>query len=209
MNGELDGVDLLIIPNTPALDDNAMAAVVTYVDQGRPIIRAAKPMPYNERGGSRIDVVRFGRNTLLVRGTGRVSEYLDAMDAALSKGYIPSKPRAINEYGYPQEGVRTRYVEVDGVRYLYIINLRTTPIFTHLFGPYSSGTDLIRGESISFPGTLQPLRPMLLRLDTPEEEIEGGGDALEIATPEINGGEESSQGTRRVEVKPLESDLDS
>jgi hypothetical protein len=212
-NGELDGVDLLIIPNTPAFDDKAMAAVETYVDQGKPIIRAAKPMPYNERGGSRLDVVRFGNNTLLVRGTGRVSEYLHAMDAALYKGYIASKPRAINEYGYPQEGVRTRYIEFDGARYLYIINLRTTPIFTHLFGPYSSGTDLIRGESISFPGTLQPLRPMLLRLDTPDRETEGAEGTLEISTPEINAGEGTSQGTfqgtRRVEVKPLDSDLDS
>ncbi|MDP7639113.1 MAG: hypothetical protein QGG73_05290, partial [Candidatus Hydrogenedentes bacterium] len=201
-NGELAGIHLLVIPNTPANDDEAMAAIKAYVERGGSIIRAAKPMPYSEKGESRTQELRFGEDTLLVRGTGLASEYLSAMDAALSQGFIVSRPRAINEFGYPLEGVRTRYVEVDGVRYLYVINLRTAPVFAHLFGPFSGGSDLIRGGRISFPGTLQPMRPLLLRLDAPADDA--GVELLEVSPPEMNTGREgSSDFARRVEVKPL------
>jgi hypothetical protein len=93
------------------------------------------------------------------------TEYLHAMDAAMVLGSLPRIPRPINASGYPLEGVKTRFVEVDGEPYLYMVNLRKTSLNCHLAGGLQTGRDLIRGRDVVFPRVLEPLDPMLIHLE--------------------------------------------
>lgn len=165
IGGCMEQFDVLVIPETPAVRDETFAALADYAEQGGTIIRVGTPIPYNERGMSRYDVLRNTGNTILVRGMNLPTEYLHAMDAAITSGALPWVPRAINTSGYPVEGIRTQFVNYEGEPYLYIVNLRKTPAHCELLGSLQSGRDLIQGRDVSFPRIMQPLDPMLIKLD--------------------------------------------
>ena len=87
------------------------------------------------------------------------------MDAATVLGALPQIPRVITRQGYPVEGVKTRFVEFEGNGYLYVINLRKEPVYVTLATQVSRGRDLIQGQDVEFPTTLEPLEPRLLKLE--------------------------------------------
>lgn len=165
VNGALDGLKILVLPNTPALGDGAFQKISAFVDAGGTVARTGAPIPYNERGFSRGDLIRNTGNTVLVRGLNLPTEYLHAMDAATVLGALPQIPRAITRQGYPVEGVKTRYVEFEGSAYLYVVNLRKEPVYVTLATQVSRGRDLIQGQDVEFPTTLEPLVPRLLKLE--------------------------------------------
>ena len=167
-DGELADIKVLILPSTMAVPDNTFEQLSNYVEEGGMVARVGTPIPYNERGQSRSDVIRATGNTILVRGLNLPTEYLHALDAALVSGVLAEIVRPVNAYGYPIEGVRSRYAEHDGELYLNIINLRHTPVAVHLSGLSGSGRDLLRGRDVSFPRELTPLDPMLIHLDKQE-----------------------------------------
>ncbi len=169
--GALNDIRVLILPETLSVSDSTFEELARYVEEGGMVARVGTPIPYNERGHSRGDVIRATPNTVLVRGMNLPTEYLHAMDAALVGGILPEISRPINPSGYPIEGVRSRFVEFEGSRYLYIINLRNTPVTCCLAGLSDSGRDLIQGRDIAFPRILPPLEPMLLRMDNREMTI--------------------------------------
>lgn len=164
--GAFDEIHMLVVPLTPSLTDEAFKKVAGYVEAGGPVARPGDPIPYNERGQSRGDVVRPTGRTVLVRDAGLSTEYLHAMDAANDWGALPSIPRPINAYGYPLEGVRTRYVMHEGEHYLYLVNLRRDAVQVFLAGNMQTGRDLIGGRDVEFPREVPPLQPMLVRLNT-------------------------------------------
>lgn len=166
--GALDDVGVLVIPRTPALTEAAFDAVSRYVARGGVVIRVGMPLTFDEHGRGRRETIPNSLATVLVRGTDTPTKYLHAMDAATYSGVLDPIPRAVNRYGYPLEGVRTRHVVVDGRDYVYILNLRKTPVTCHLTGTSRKGRDLIRGRDLAFPCTLEPLDPMLVLLDAPD-----------------------------------------
>ena len=163
--GELVSLSVLVIPETPALADVTFPVLRDYVQSGANVVTTPTQIAYDERGQSRRDMINSARRTFLVRGQNLPTEYLHALDAVASEGGLPDIPRIVNDSGYPIEGVKSRCVTVDGVRYLYVINLRKKPINGVLHGPVQQGRDLIRGRNITFPTSLEPLDPMLIRLD--------------------------------------------
>jgi hypothetical protein len=138
-----------------------------------------------------------------MRASDTPTVFLHALDAAYVFGILPPIPRTINNYGYPLEGVKSRYVQYDGQEYLYVTNLRPEPVKAYLFGGTREGRDLIRGRNVRFPLTLAPLDPMLVRLGPPpspsgnqeelvrmagegheaEDALEAGPVVLEPVTP--------------------------
>lgn len=165
VEGALEDIKVLILPDTLSVSDETFKHLSNYVDEGGTIARVGKPIPYNERGLSRSDVIRSTASTVLVRGLNLPTEYLHAMDAAQESGLLPDIARPINAFGYPLEGVRSRYIEHDNEIYLYIINLRKTPVNCYLTGVSDSGMDLIRGRAVDFPRVLFPLEPMMIRMN--------------------------------------------
>ncbi|MCK5861425.1 MAG: beta-galactosidase [Candidatus Hydrogenedentes bacterium] len=171
MNGALVSLNILILPETLSVSDATFEHLSKYVDDGGTVARVGKPIPYNERGLSRIDVIRSTANTVLVRGMNLPTEYLHAMDAAQESGALPEIARPINEFGYPIEGVRSSYVSYKDENYLYIINLRKDSVNCYLAGISDSGLDLIQRRNVDFPRLLFPLEPMLIRMDKHNLEI--------------------------------------
>lgn len=165
LDGVPAGVKILVIPDTPALNEQTFQHLRAYVEDGGTIARTGAPIPYNERGFSRDDLIPNTGNTVLVRGLNLPTEYLHAMDAASVLGALPQIPRAITGQGYPVEGVRSRFVEFEGGQYLYIVNLRKEPVYCTLATQTRNGRDLINGQDVTFPTTLDPLVPMLIKLD--------------------------------------------
>ncbi len=163
--GALSAIRVLILPETMAVSDATFELLSQFVDDGGTVARVGTPIPYNERGHSRNDVIRSTSSTVLVRGMNLPTEYLHAMDAAQDSGALPEIARPINAFGYPLEGVRSRYVEYEGDGYLYIINLRRNPVTCNITGVSNSGRDLIQGRDIVFPRVLPPLEPMLIRME--------------------------------------------
>lgn len=163
--GALGALNVLIIPDTLAVSDAAFDLLSKFVEDGGAVARVGKPIPYNERGVSRSDVIRSTANTILVRGLNLPTEYLHAMDAAQEKGVLPEIARPINVSGYPVEGIRSRYIVCNGEAYLYIINLRKEPVNCYLAGVYQKGYDLIGERNVAFPRELLPLEPMLIRME--------------------------------------------
>lgn len=182
-------VKVLVIPETPALNEETFKVVQDYVAAGGVVARLGTPIPYNERGHSRHDSVGTTPRTVLVKGVNLPTEYLHAMDAVLQFDVLEPIPRAVNPHGFPLEGVRTRYVDVDDTGYLYLLNLRKEPVRSHLVGQRQSGRDLILGRDVVFPMTVEPLDPMLIRLEGATEhgvaEPEGQGEALPEEPPVI------------------------
>lgn len=164
-SGGLDDLKILVLPDTPAMSDEAFRNISAFVENGGTVARTGAPSPYNERGYSRGDLIRNTGNTVLVRGLNLPTEYLHAMDAATVLGALPQIPRPVTSQGYPVEGVKSRYVKLEGEEYLYVVNIRKEPVYCTLATPTRRGRDLLRGKDVEFPMTLQPLEPMLLRLE--------------------------------------------
>lgn len=162
--GNWDGIEVLIIPETPALSKEAFSALQKLIDTGISVIRSTKLIPYDSRGGPQNDVITFGPETALARGADASTEYMEAMEEVMSRGSLPSVARVVNHSGYPVEGVKTRYTEMDGAGYLYLLNLRKDPVTCDLSTEQKAGWDLIGGREVDFPRSLEPLRPMLIRL---------------------------------------------
>lgn len=167
IQSNLEYVTVLVLPETPSVRDKTFEAMKQYVARGGILVRPATPILYDERGQSRRDVISNSRNTVLVHGEFGYMQYLHAMDAVTGFHVLPEIARTITEYGYPLEGVLSRFVTIDGQGYLYMLNIRRVAANVSLAGPYVSGRDLIQGEAVRFPLSLEPLRPMLVRLDTP------------------------------------------
>lgn len=163
---------VLVMPETPALTDAAFKALAAFVEADGTVLRVGTPIPYNERGHSRTNVIRNTGNTVLVRGMNMPTEYLHAMDAAIQQESLPRIPRPINTHGYPLEGVLTRYVVHQGAPLLFCVNLRKTPVRCHLDGNLLRGRDLLLGRDVQFPQTLESCDPMLIQLERPEQVIE-------------------------------------
>ncbi len=181
----LAGVKVLVISETPALSDETFKVLQDYVREGGAVARISTPIPYNERGHSRHDSIGTTKKIILVRGVNLPTEYLHAMDAVFQLDVLEPIPRAVNPYGYPLEGVKTCYVELDGDSYLYLLNLRKETTVCHLTGVRQAGRDLIQGRSVAFPMMVDPLDPMLIRLDAAcEEVVRKPGDELEAEPKE-------------------------
>ncbi|HNR31964.1 MAG TPA: hypothetical protein PKI11_13825, partial [Candidatus Hydrogenedentes bacterium] len=155
-----------VIPETPSLRNDAFEVIQDYVEDGGTVARVGKPIPYNERGHSRQDVIRNTSKTVLVRGMNLPTEYLHAMDAAIVLGTLDEISRPVNGHGYPLEGVKTRMALWRDDYYLFVVNMRPEPILCYLSGPRHTGTDLIGGRRVRFPMLLESLQPMLVRLDS-------------------------------------------
>ncbi|MBI4557265.1 MAG: hypothetical protein HY706_06755 [Candidatus Hydrogenedentes bacterium] len=183
VEGGLAGIRILVIPEALAVSDDTFVALDGYVQSGGAVIRTAAPIPYTSRGQSRQDVISHTPRTLLIRGTDLPAQYLHAMDAAYTLHFLDEIPRAVNPYGYPLEAVRTRYVEMDGTGYLYVLNLRKEPVLCQLVGDRQSGRDLLRDTAVAFPAVLNPLQPMLVRLDAPGSTAETIPTATVSAAP--------------------------
>jgi transposase len=164
ISGGLADVSVLAMPEVPALADGTFQAINEYAKAGGAVIRSGRPAPYTPAGVSRHDVITQTSRTIFVRGSDTPTVYLHALDAAYVFGVLPPIPRTINSYGYPLEGVKSRYVELDGQEYLYVVNLRKEPARVNLYGGPRKGRDLVRGRSIQFPTVLEPLEPVLVHL---------------------------------------------
>lgn len=165
--GGLDEVRVLVIPAILTLSEPAFDAVERYIEDGGSVIRTAAPIPYDEWGRSRDSTITTSYQTLFLPTEPNATQFLDAMDAVIAKGALPDAPLAQNAHEYPMEGVKTRYIRRRGAGYLYIVNLRQEPAYTYMSGDEQSGWDLISGRQVQFPTLLNPLDPMLIRLDPP------------------------------------------
>jgi len=173
--GALAVFEAMVIPETPALSQVAFDELSRFVTEGGAVARIGTPIPYNEDGRSRTDVVRNTGNTVLVRGMNLPTEYLHAMDALIHRDALPVTPHAINGYGFPVEGVKTLYTEHEGEPYLYMVNLRKEEMLVNISGNLLSGSDLISGAAVQFPMTLKSCDPMIIRLDKLLYETEVAG----------------------------------
>ncbi len=162
---QLGSIKVLVVPDTPAVDNETFPILKDFMQGDGVIVRTASSILYDEHGQSRRDIISTVRKTLLVRGQNLPAEYLHAMDAVAVSGDLPVVPRTVNEYDYPIEGVKSRYVELDGKGYLYLVNLRKSAAKAYLYKCNWAGRDLIGGRDVRFPLELQPLDPMLIRLD--------------------------------------------
>ncbi len=166
--GDVEGIQLLVLPHTPSLSKEAFRALQKLLDSGVNLIRSVTSIPYDSRGRSQDDMIVYGPNTVLVRGDDVSTEYMEGMDAVISRGRLPDIPRAVNPFGFPIEGIKTRYVEEDGEDFLYLINLRKESVTCALSVGPVSGWDLIGEREVEFPRRMESLRPMLVRLNKPE-----------------------------------------
>jgi hypothetical protein len=157
-----------VLPQALAVPNEAFNAINHFIESGNVAIRSATPVPYDERGQPRNDSLSTSIRTILIRSGESSTSYLHALDAAFALGGLPETPRPINEFGYPLEGVKSRFIVHDGVAYLYLVNLRKDPVSVSLFGAYRAGLDLIGGGWREFPAQVAPLEPMLLRLEPPD-----------------------------------------
>lgn len=165
-DGALDDIKVLVLPEVLAVNDRTFQAIKAFLAKDKTVVRTSKAILYNEHGQSRRDILSDTKYTVLVRGRNQILApgFLHGMDAVIASGVLGTVPRTINQHGYPLEGVQSRYVEVGGQRYLYVVNIRKDPVICHVTGDSKSGRDLIVGRDVSFPMQLEPLDPMLIRL---------------------------------------------
>lgn len=168
VDSKLADVKVLVLPDTPAVGEDAFEVLKDYIQGGGVTVRTQSPVHYDEYGHSRRDIIGNTSRTVLVRGLNLPTEYLHAMDAVTGLDELEPIPRMTNKYGYPLEGVKSQYVEVDGQGYLYVLNIRKQPVLAYLYGSIRSGRDLIHGADAVFPAKLEPLSPMLIRLNMAE-----------------------------------------
>ena len=174
---KLEDVKVLVVPDTPAVTNEAFETIKTYVQKGGIVIRTALPIQFDQWGHSRRDIIPNTSRTVLLRGENLPTEYLHSLDAVMGFGDLTEIPRVINDFGYPIEGVKSRYAERDGQRYVFILNLRKDPVRCTLRNHVLAGRDLLRGRDVAFPMELMPLDPMLIRLDEPPAPTEGVAEA--------------------------------
>lgn len=166
VESNLKGVTVLVLPETPAVFDATFDVIKDYVGRGGVIIRPATPISFNEAGFTRRDVISNTRNTILVRRENLPGGYLSAMDAAITDyNVLPPVPRTVTDYGYPLEGVKSRYIGFGDQEYLYILNVRRESVAGYVTEGYTGGRDLIHGHDVTFPLNLDPLRPLLIKLN--------------------------------------------
>jgi len=163
--GALDGIKVLVVPDTAAICEAAFPIIKEYMQGDECVIRTSTSITFDERGHSRRDIITSGRRTIHVRGENLPAEYLHAMDGVMRFGTLPVIPRVVNTFGYPLEGIKSLYLECDGSGYLYLVNLRKASEVCHIQDGPCAGRDLIGGRDVRFPYNLQPLDPMLIRLD--------------------------------------------
>jgi hypothetical protein len=170
--GALADAKLLILPQTPAIPDACFREISNYIENGGVVVRVVRSSLFNERGEPRQDVIRNTAQTMLVRSDKVSTEYLHAMDSALTLGSLPAVPRTVNAHAYPLEGVRTRFVQWEGRGYLYLVNLRKDSTECLLTGNIQAGYDLLSNQRVHFPLEAAPMAPMLIRLDEVEHVVE-------------------------------------
>ncbi|HOD48633.1 MAG TPA: hypothetical protein PKJ78_01270 [Candidatus Hydrogenedentes bacterium] len=195
----LENVVVLVMPEVPAIADETFQALDAYAQAGGTVVRSGRPAPYTPNGGSRHEVISQTDRTIFMRASDTPTVYLQALDAAYEFGIFPSIPRTTNKYGYPLEGVKSRYTECEGQEYLYVINLRKEPVRTYLFGGSRQGRDVIRGRDVRFPITLEPLDPMLIRLEPQASALPGGEGSAAMAASEAS---ETQNNPPSVELQP-------
>lgn len=171
-------LEVLVIPQTPALATEAFDNLQKLIETDVVVLRPHAPISYNAWGQSRFEVLRYGLESLLIPGGGSPTEYLHALDEAWASGRMETPLHATNAFQYALEGVKTRSVMIDGERYLYLINLRKDTVRVHLTGGYISGDELIRGHHVAFPAVIEPLVPMLVRLDPADMLADSNEDPL-------------------------------
>jgi hypothetical protein len=165
IQSKLKGVSVLVLPESPAVFDETFDVIKDYVGRGGVIIRPADPILFNQAGFTRRDVIGNTRNTILVRKENLPGGYLSAMDAAITDyNVLPPVPRTMTRLGYPLEGVKSRFIEIAGEQYIYMLNVRREAVAAYVSEGYAGGRDLIHGQDITFPLTLEPLRPLLVKL---------------------------------------------
>jgi len=197
----LEDVAVLVLPEVPALADETFDAIDAYARAGGTIIRSGRPAPYTPTGGSRHDVIAQTDRTIFVRASDTPTVFLHALDATYVFGVLPTIPRIINNYGYPLEGVKSRYVEHEGQKYLYVVNLRKEPVKAYLLGGKRQGRDIIRGRDVRFPMMLDSLDPMLVRLDPPAPV--GSGQEKTVLMTKEGANEENSLKPGPVVLEPV------
>ncbi len=173
----LEDVEAMVLPNTPSLRDESFAMLQELTQTSMVFARTGRPIPYDAWGRSRLDVISFSIDSLLVRDDSP-GEYMHAMEAAVVSGRLPEPPRATNLYGYTLEGVRVRSVAFNGRTYVYVMNLRKDDVIAHLAGPFQAGTDLLAEREVAFPMPLQSLQPYLIEMHVQAPAIPGM-DAIE------------------------------
>lgn len=163
----LGGVEVLVIPRALALTDDAFHVVNHFIQRGGVAVRQGTSIPYTEHGIGRVDTISVSTRTIYIRGEDTPRAYLDALDAAYDLKGLSETPRLVNEFGYPLDGVKSRFVVHQRVPYLYLVNLRENPVTAKLTGNYTSGLDLVSGNRMQFSDTIEPLTPMLIQLEGP------------------------------------------
>jgi hypothetical protein len=196
-HGGLEHIEVLIIPNMTAISQGAFDAVNAYIARSGIVIRAGTILPYDQWGHSRRDIINRSLETIYLTESAHAAQFYHAMDAADSKPGARPVPHIVNDFGYPLEGMKSRFVRIDGVPHLYLLNLRQAPDLAHLRGPYRSGRDLIGARDVQFPMMVKPLDPMLIRLDPPELEAVPDQIALTEALPT------TADGTPIIPVTPV------
>ncbi|GMV99467.1 MAG: hypothetical protein AMXMBFR84_06060 [Candidatus Hydrogenedentota bacterium] len=163
--GDLSDIDVLIVPETPALPEASFQAIRQYIADGGCVIRQGRPIPYNEHGTARTEGVPHTQKTRFVRSHEWARETLALLDASFRESGLPDVPRVTDVEGYPMAGVKSRYCEVDGQRYFYVVNLRTEPVRAHITTGELEGRDLIQGEWVRLPMVIDPMQPRLIRVE--------------------------------------------
>jgi uncharacterized membrane protein len=170
IDGTLDSLDVVIIPQLLTLPAATKTALDEYIKAGKMMVRTTTPIPYDARGQSQHDALTYTKDVRLIRG-GEDEErhYLAALDALYYDGKLREVPRLVNDYGYPILGLKTLSVEFEGSTCLYILNMTEEPVTCQANGAWSSGRNLLDGQTIDFPATIQPLVPMLIKIDPPAD----------------------------------------
>lgn len=167
--GDLAHVQVLIIPNMTAISEDVFEAVNRYILNHGIVVRAGTTLPYDAHGHSRSDIVSRSLETVYLQESARATQFFHAMDAVNTRPNVAQMPHAINNFYYPIEAIKTRFVHIGGVPHLYLVNLRQEAEVVYLTGPYSRGHDLIGTRDVEFPMLVEPLTPMIVRMEIPED----------------------------------------
>lgn len=168
-DGALHNVRILIIPNMTAISQPAFEAVNDYIRNHGLVVRAGTTLPYDAWGHSRTDIVSRSLETVYLQESAGPTQFYHAMDAVDARPGVTQIPHAINNFYYPIEGIKTRFLILDGVPYLFLLSVRQDEQIVYLTGPYDSGRDLIGARDVRFPMNVAPLNPMLIRLNIPDD----------------------------------------
>ncbi len=164
-SGQWSGVRVLVLPNVSALTNEAFEGIESLIASGAAVIRTESGPVYDEHGRALGRTLNSSVNSILVRGKGESSEYLDSVDELMSRGVLPDPLRVITRNGFPIEGVKTRYAKGAGGEYLYVVNLRKEPVACRLNREIGPATDVFTSRVVEFPRTIDPLDPVLLRIE--------------------------------------------